>query len=150
MPKTTENAAAPSFEFFEGNLSVSSSRPQITVRRGGLMVLTQAAVAMLGDGVSHVQLAYDASTGIVGIRSCNEDTAGRYTLRSQKKSPSRLVGGKRFFQHHGLEIAEAKTYAAEDFGDGIVGLRLQADQSESETDPAEAKTPAGREKATAA
>lgn len=49
---STTTAAASNtdgFEFFQGHISQSSSKPQITVRRGGLMVFTVAAVEMLGD-----------------------------------------------------------------------------------------------------
>ena len=133
MTKTTNNTAtsktaAPSFEFFEGNVSVSSSRPQITLRKGGLIVLSRATVDMLKgdapDDVTHVQLAYNASNGSVGVRACELGTAGAYTLRSQKKNPARLIGGKRFFKHHDLHVTAAATYIAEDFGNGIVGFRF--------------------------
>ena len=48
---TTPASAAPEtgFEFFQGNATESRTRPQITVRRGGLMVLTRAAVDLLGE-----------------------------------------------------------------------------------------------------
>ncbi len=41
------------FQFFEGATSESTTAPRITVRKGGVLVLTQAAVEMLGDGVTH-------------------------------------------------------------------------------------------------
>ena len=144
MTKTaTSTTAAPSFQFFEGNVSISSAVPQITVRKGGLVVLTKAAADMLNDGdtVTHIQLAYDPSTQIVGIRSCDLGTAGAYTLRHHKSNPSRLIGGKRFFKHYSLDITAAKTYTAEDFGDGIIGFRLVTDAEavEPEAKPAPAK-----------
>jgi len=71
------------FEFFEGAATVSTTAPRITVRRTGQLVLTQAAVAMLGDGVTNVQLGYNEKTKAVGIRSVSEDAKGRYRLRSQ-------------------------------------------------------------------
>ena len=140
----TTNTTTPNFEFFQGTLSESSTRPQITVRRGGLMVITRAAVDMLGDAVTHVQLAYDAKTGTVGIRTATEDTAGAYRLRTQPKGPSRLVSGKRFFQHHGLTVDKAHTYTAETFGNGIVGFRLTAAEA---TEPAADATPTPAKKA---
>ena len=144
----TTNTATPNFEFFQGTLSESSTRPQITVRRGGLMVITRAAVDMLGDAVTHVQLAYDGKTGTVGIRTATEDTAGAYRLRTQPKGPSRLVSGKRFFQHHGLTVDKAHTYTAETFGNGIVGFRLTAaEATEPATESAADATPAPAKKA---
>ena len=114
MSQTTKVDTAADFEFFQGHATESRTKAQITVRRGGLMVITQAAVEMLGDEVEHVQLAYSEKTGSVGIRSTTDDASGGNLLRTQKKSPSRLVGGKRFFQHHGLDIDKARTYDAED------------------------------------
>ena len=50
MSQTTDTTST--FEFFQGTVSESSSLPRITVRRGGLMVITRAAVDLLGDDVS--------------------------------------------------------------------------------------------------
>ena len=129
--KTNTTAITPSFEFFQGAASESASKPRITVRRGGLMVITKAAADMLGEGVDHIQLAYDRNTGAVGMRAVEKGTSGCYRLRSQRKSASRIVGGKRFFSYHEIDTAQATTYEAQDFGDGIIGFVITAD---AETD----------------
>jgi hypothetical protein len=46
------------FEFFEGTRRESTA-PQVTVRRSGQMVLTSAAVALVGDDATHVRFGYD-------------------------------------------------------------------------------------------
>ena len=122
---TTATTTATDFEFFEGTLSVSSSRPLITIRRGGVLVITRAVGVMLGDKLSHVQLAYNPKTGAVGLRAAAPDAPGAYQLRPQSKGPGRMIGGKRFFKHHGLDADKAKTYEAKDFGNGIVGFHLE-------------------------
>ena len=122
---TTANTNAAGFEFFEGTLSVSATRPQITIRRGGVIVITRAVAVMLGDKLSHVQLAYNPKTGAVGLRAAAPETPGAYQLRPQSKGPGRMIGGKRFFKHHGLDADKAKTYEATDFGNGIVGFFLE-------------------------
>ena len=143
-PKPTQTPAETSdFEFFEGTRSESSTRPQITVRRGGLMVLTQAAVDLLGEGVDYIQLGYNPKTQVIGIRAADEEAPGRYRLRNQKKSPSRLIGGKRFFNHHGLSVHRARTFEAEDFGNGILGFRL----AEAEANPKSTPVPHRKTKA---
>lgn len=86
------------------------------------MALTRAAVDLLGEDITHVQLAYNAKTGAVGIRAATEEAPGCYQLRAKRKTPSRLVGGKRFFKHHGLTVDDARTYGVDDFGNGIVGF----------------------------
>ena len=141
MTATTTHTDTPTFEFFQGSASESRSTPQITVRRGGLLVITHAAAALLGDDVSHVQLAYDPKTRAVGIRAADAEAPGCYLLRTQRKSPSRLVGGKRFFEHHGVAIDNAQTYDAVDFGNGIIGFRFPeaSDEAADEATPAPAK-----------
>jgi hypothetical protein len=62
------------FEFFEDAATVSTTAPRITVRRTGQLVLTQAAVEMLGEGVSHVQIGFNEKTKSVGLRSVPEDS----------------------------------------------------------------------------
>jgi hypothetical protein len=114
------------FDFFEG--SASRARiPRITVRRGGLIALTPGAVEMLGDNATHVQVGYNTETQAVGLRPAPEDVKGRYRLRHQTSSQSRLVDTRRFFAHHGLTFERATTFDAEDFGDGMVGFYLAED-----------------------
>ena len=142
MPTSTKTtstpdatAITPSFEFFQGVATESASKPRITVRRGGLMVITKAAADMLGDDADHIQLAYDRNTGAVGMRAVEKGTAGCYRLRSQRKSASRIVGGKRFFSYHEIDTAQATTYEAKDFGGGIIGFVITAaDESSAESD----------------
>ena len=139
------------FEFYQGTASENTA-PRITVRKGGQLVLTSGAVAMLGDDVDHVQIGYDAKTKLVGIRGADEDAQGRYRLRSQKTGGSRLVTGKRFFAHNGLTIEKARTFDAEAFDGGIVGFQLTEEPTEAETEaPAKRTAPAkktgGRRKA---
>ena len=149
---TDTQTAAPDFEFFQGKLTESRTLPQITVRRGGLIVLTRAAVDMLGEGTTHVQLAYNGKSGAVGVRASAQDAPGCYRLRTQGKSPAKIVAGKRFFGHHGLAVDKARTFAAEEFGNGIVGFRLPTEEPKEQPEPAgaEATKPTARRKAKAA
>ena len=82
-----------SFDFYEGPASDSTSHPRITVRRGGVLILTRAAVEMLGEGVSRVQVAYNPKTRAIGLRGMSGDGKGGYLLRKQANSVSRLVDG---------------------------------------------------------
>lgn len=69
------------FQFFEGSTTINSTSPQATLRRSGQVILTAAAVELLGDGVTQVQVGYNAKTGAVGIRPAVE--GGRGALRPQ-------------------------------------------------------------------
>jgi len=110
------------FEFFEGARSESTA-PQVTVRRSGQMVLTSAAVALLGDDATHVQFGYVPSRAVVAIRKAPEESRGRYRLRRQPNGSS-LADARRFFAHHGLKVEKARTFDAEPLGDGMVGFQL--------------------------
>lgn len=130
-----------SFEFFEG-ARTESKAPQITVRKSGQMVLTGAAVALLGEGVSHVQVGYDPKARAVGIRPAPEDGRGRYRLRPQTNGSS-LVDGRRFFAHHGVTLEKAQTFDAETFGEGLVGFRFnEAEEGQEGEEPAAEPAPA--------
>ena len=136
------------FDFYEGTASDNTS-PKITARKGGQLVLTSGAVEMLGDDVEFVQIGWNAKTKVVGIRGAGEDAKGRYRLRTQKNSGSRLVTGKRFFSHNGLTIDKARTYDAEAYEGGIIGFNL-TEEAEAPAEKAPAKKSGGRRKARAA
>jgi hypothetical protein len=127
------------FEFFEGTRTESQT-PQVTVRRSGQLVLTPPAAAMLGEDVTHVQVGYNAQSGIVGIRAAVNGAKGRYRLRARANGSS-LVDGRRFLGHHGLRVENARTFPAEVVGEGIVGFRLGEGGSET-GDAEETPTPA--------
>jgi hypothetical protein len=112
------------FEFFEGTATVNSTSPRVTVRKAGQLVLTEAAVAMLGEGVEAVQIGYNAKSRVVGIRPAPEGGRGVLKLRSQPNGRSKLVDGKRFLAHRGLAVPKAQGLEVEDFGGGVVGFRL--------------------------
>ena len=112
------------FDFFEGTTNAKSNEPRVTIRRGGLMVITPAAVDILGDNVTHVQLGLNAKTNTVALRKADDKDKGRYRLRTQKNSPMLLVGSKKFFTHHNLNIDEAKTFDATQIAKGLVGITL--------------------------
>ena len=112
------------FDFYEGTANAHSQEPRITVRSGGLMVITPAAVELLGDDVTHVQLGLNPKTNTVAIRKAADNAKGRYRLRTQKNSTMLLVGGKKFFTHHNLTIEKAESFDATKIADGLVGFTL--------------------------
>ena len=131
------------FQFFEGTTTESATAARITVRKGGILVLTRAAIAMLGDEVAAVQVGYNPETRAVALRSAEAGAKGAYRLRDQRNSVSKLVDGKRVFKHHGLTADASTSYAAEDFGDGLVGFTLP---EAAVVDPPAATEPAAEPK----
>ena len=137
------------FEFFEGTATVNSTSPRVTVRMAGQLVLTEAAVAMLGEGVEAVQIGYNAKSRVVGIRPAPEGGRGVLKLREQPNGRSKLVDAKRFFAHRGLALDKARGLEVEDFGGGIVGFRLQEEGAEPEAPATKAAKGGGRRKVAA-
>jgi hypothetical protein len=106
---------------------------------------------MLGEGVEHVQIGFNAKSRVVGIRPAADGVRGALKLRAQPNGRSRLVDAKRFFSHRGLALDRARGLEVEDFGGGVVGFRLPeegagADAAETE---APAKSAKPRRKAAA-
>jgi hypothetical protein len=112
----------------------------VTVRKSGQLILTEASVGLLGEGVEAVQIGFNAKTRAVGIRPAPEDGRGVLKLRVQPNGRSRLVDAERFFAHHALAVDKARGLAVEDFGGGVVGFRLPEEGASG--DVAEAETPA--------
>lgn len=143
----TTTIASSDFVFFEGAISINAVRARITVRRGGLLILTAGAVAMLGDEVDTVQLAFSPKSGAVGIRAADSGIPGSYRLRPQTNGTGRQVSGKRFFEHFGLDASTSRTFEAINFGDGLVGFRFEvpaAVDSDSEVDGQSTAEPKAR------
>jgi hypothetical protein len=87
-------------------------------------------------------LGYNAETKAVGIRPAPEEGKGRYLLRAQKNSASRLIDGKRFFAHLGVKLDKVRRYDVEEFGGGIIGFHLtEASEPEAAAEPEEAREP---------
>jgi hypothetical protein len=134
------------FQFFEGTRSTPQS-PQVTVRRSGQMVLTPPAVAMLGDGATHVQFGYDPDTRTVALRSAPKGAKGRYRLREQANGAS-LVDGRRFMAHYDVKVDKAQRFPAEELAEGMVGFRLvdEVDAADAATADADTEAPAPAKK----
>ncbi len=85
------------FDLYAGSASEDTTTPKVTLRKSGHMVLTLAAVALMGEEVTQVQIGFNAETRVVGIRPAEEGAKGKYRLWHQNGSDKRLVDGKRFF-----------------------------------------------------
>ena len=134
------------FHFFDGSRT-DSTTPSIRLRPTGQMVLNSAALELLGDGTTHVQVGFNADTQTVALRSAPEGARGRYRLRKQGRS-GRLVDSRRFFAHLELEIPKARSFEVESFGNDLVGFHLtEASEAVPADDkPAPAKKAATRRK----
>ena len=128
------------FDFFDGT-TTKHSTPRITLRKGGLLVLTPAAVAMLGQGVEHVQVGFNAKTREIGIRQAPEDARGRYRLQSQRSSRCQLIGTRRFFRHYGIQIDKAQTFEVREVGNGLISFPLPEEGQETNGGEAKGDTP---------
>ena len=129
------------FYFYEGSTTDSATSARITVRKGGILVLTKATVEMLGADVEAVQVGFNPETRAIALRPASLDARGSYRLRGQRNSVSKLVDGKRVFKHHGLIAKSSMSYDAESFGDGLVGFTLpETAMAETENATADTKT----------
>jgi hypothetical protein len=133
--------AADGFQFFAGARG-TPGEPRITLRRTGQLILTPPAVALLGEGVTHVQVGFHPETRAVGLKAAGVGARGRYRLRAAGKTGNRLVDGRPFFAHLGVVLEQARAFPVEVYGQGIVGFRLPAAGGEAGTEAPAAPEPA--------
>ncbi len=50
------------FDFYQGSASEDFTTPKVTLRKSGHMVHTPAAVALMGEEVTQVQIGFKAGT----------------------------------------------------------------------------------------
>ena len=113
------------FEFFVNSQTPKNNDPRITVRRQGVLVLTEKAAKMLGENVEYVQIGYDAKSRSVGIRAADSNASGRYRMRDLKNATF-LVNAKPMFKHYNVEIDRAQSYDVEVFDKGLIGVTLSS------------------------
>ena len=80
------------FQFFEGTTTESATAARITVRKGGILVLTRAAIAMLGDEVVVARYESSLCTGAadLGVQYPREFTGDE---RASLVGENRALGG---------------------------------------------------------
>jgi len=78
----------------------------------GLISLNRAAYQALGEPES-IELLYNPSKRIIGIRPGDPKTPHSYPLRQQNRGGTYLIAGKAFTTHYEIDTKVARRYGVE-------------------------------------
>ena|SRR5215217_993395 len=113
----------PSFEVFDRRAVPTSAEPQVTLQVKGPISFNQAAYLALGEP-SFVELLYDKTEKIIGIRAVKEDLPHAYPVRRQGASNTYVIAGHAFRKYYNIENEAAVRYDAQMLSD-VLGVDLK-------------------------
>ena len=101
----------PDFEVFNRRARPVSKQPVITLQKRGTFSLNEAAFIALGEP-EVVELLYDRTEKLVGMRKVGPDNAYAYPVRKQQNAASYLVAGNAFSQYYGIPVGVTRRWSA--------------------------------------
>lgn len=97
---------AREFEVFTGRFKPASSKTmRVTLNRRGVFSLNSATYAALGEP-KFVELLYDRTNKVIGLRQTEETAKHAYPVRTQRNAKSYLVGARAFYQAYELDVGD--------------------------------------------
>jgi hypothetical protein len=106
----------PDFEVFMGRASPILRDAALTIYPRGLVSLNRAGCKALGEPEA-VELLFDRTERLIGLRGVSAQVPHAYPLRTQAASSSVLVSGRAFARHFGISTDVARRYPAKMIGD---------------------------------
>jgi hypothetical protein len=101
---------------FDRSAPPPSGEPSVTIHRRGVIAMNRAAAEALGSPDA-IELMYDESERVVGIRPAGPGSRRGFKLGRAGKSSTREAVGKSFLNHHGIPHDTAKRYEVKKSGD---------------------------------
>jgi len=143
-------APSMAFETFKRQRVRPSDEPYVTIQRKGVIALNSAAFEAL-DRPEAVELLYDRSERLVGVRKVDPSVEHAYIVRGQGESRGRvstnwLISGTAFAKYYGITTEVARRWKAridegptvvvdlKEAGTEVVGNRIPR-RTEGATDP---------------
>ncbi len=117
----------PQFEVFKGRDSRAGTEPLVTMQRGGIYSLNQAAHEALGRP-EFVELLFDRNDRVMGFRNVPRGVTHAYKVRGQANSSSFLVTGRAFNQYFGITVDKARRYPVTMIDD-VMAVDLKSGES---------------------
>ncbi|OYO00749.1 hypothetical protein CGZ98_07390 [Enemella evansiae] len=100
------------FEVYVKGSAPVSTVPSVTIQKRGLMSLNRAAHELLGSP-NAVELLWDESRRVIGLRSAELTNPNAYPMRPQASKTQKgpfLVAATLFTQYIGLDTTQAKRW----------------------------------------
>lgn len=113
------------FETFTRRMIPLVKTPSVTIQKRGMMSFNKAAHVALGSPKA-VELLFDKTRKIIGIRPVDPEVDHAYPVRSQtnKDDGPYMVSGAAFTKYYGIATDEARRWNA-DLEDGILCIDLR-------------------------
>lgn len=119
----------PRWEVFDKRATPATPEPMVTIQKDALISFNRAAYEALGEPEA-VELLYDRTDKIIGMRPTNKHSKHAYTVRKQGSSSSYLVSGRAFISHYRIDLGNtSRRYEAQMFGN-VLGIDLNRESIE--------------------
>lgn len=108
----------PNFETFTKRMAPLAKKPYVTIQKRGTISLNAAAHAALGEPEA-VELLYDRTERIVGLRAVSKEAEHAYALRPQagKSVGPFIVSGTAFAKYYKIDTTVSRRWAGQLEGD---------------------------------
>jgi hypothetical protein len=115
----------PEFETFTRRLIPLVKKPSVTIQKRGILSFNKAAYVALGSPKA-VELLFDKSRRIIGIRPVDPTVDHAYPMRSQasKDDGPFLVAGGLFTKYYEIPTDESRRWSV-DIEDGVLLIDLR-------------------------
>jgi hypothetical protein len=112
----------PNFEVFKKRMTPLVKQPYVTLQRRGTMSFNKAAYQALGSPEA-VELLYDKSEGIMGLRPVSATEQHAYPLRASNNETTYMLSATAFTKYYEIKTDVSRRFAAR-MEDGILCIDL--------------------------
>ncbi len=116
------------FEPFTGRAAPVITEPTVTIQAKGTFGVNRAAAAALGNP-ERVELLFDRTARVIGLRPADGSVRHAYPLRKQQRSNTYVLAAMAFAQAHGIPTDRARRFPAV-MEDGILVIDLNGPSTE--------------------
>lgn len=114
----------PNWETFDRKSKPKASEPLVTLQASGTFSMNEASYEALGRP-EQVDMLYSPDEQMIGFRPA-EGSPHSYPIKQQQNGRSFQTGGRAFCNHYGIEIGQARRFAAEMI-DGVLAIDLRGE-----------------------
>ncbi|PLS85255.1 MAG: hypothetical protein CYG60_13610 [Actinobacteria bacterium] len=122
------------YELFDKKAVPSTSKPWVTLQKGGLLSINTMAYQKIGSPEA-VEVLYNKAERKIALRPAPMDSPRAFPVRKQggreNIRPSNLVSLTAFCNYHGIETNSARRYRPEFTDDGVLIVDLAQEAADA-------------------
>jgi hypothetical protein len=100
-----------------------NDQPHVTLSAKGVILMNQIAFESFGSP-ENVTLLFDKANAVIGLKPCEPGTANAFPAKPKDKNRNRVIHGKPFLRHFGIEADRTLLFNNVTTEDGILLLDL--------------------------